>query len=233
MRKCVIGVIAVVFMVVSLSGAGFAGTCGCTKCAAAKAETCKTEECIGGMGKKFARGVTNVFTGWIEIPTQISKGYKKACFGGACVGVFTGLWHFVGRTFSGFGDMSGFWAADPASNEGVGIPLDAECAWEEGMHYSLTNPSFGDATITPIGKKITRGLGNAAFGFLEVPGQLVKGMRNKACDWGAGKALWYWFSREMDGVYDLATAPFPNPKDTMGLAFDEEWPWTAIGLGDK
>ena len=37
----------------------------------------------------------------------------------------------VGRTMSGAGDVVGFWAADPKSNDGVGIPLNAEYAWEE------------------------------------------------------------------------------------------------------
>jgi hypothetical protein len=36
----------------------------------------------------------------------------------------------------------------------------------------------------------------------------------------------------MDGVYDVATAIFPNPKDTMGMKYDEKWPWTAVGLFD-
>jgi putative exosortase-associated protein (TIGR04073 family) len=224
--RIIVVIAAIIFSVSSV----YAAPCApCGSCAS----TCKTEELVGGMGKKFVRGVTNVFTGWVEIPVQISKGYKKACFGGAGVGVVTGIWHFVGRTMSGFGDMAGFWAADPASNENIGIPLDAPYACEEGTHYSLTNPNFGVATMTPMGNKLARGLGNTCFGFLEVPGQLVKGMRAHACDWGVGKALWYWFSREMDGVYDVATCLFPNPKDTMGLKFDERWPWTAIGLGDR
>ena len=228
--KRAVSVVALVVAVVFSVSSVWAAPCGsCRPCAS----SCKTEELVGGMGKKFVRGVTNVFTGWVEIPVQISKGYKKACFGGACVGVVTGIWHFVGRTMSGFGDMSGFWAADPASNENIGIPLDAPYAWEEGTHYNLTDPNFGTATMTPMGNKLVRGLGNACFGILEVPGQLVKGMRAHACDWGAGKALWYWFSREMDGVYDVATFLLPNPKDTAGMKFDEKWPWMALGLGDK
>ena len=227
MRKVLVAAVILMFAVVAT---GIAADCG--KCATC-APTCKTEELIGGMGKKFVRGVTNVFTGWMEIPVQISKGYNKACFGGAAVGIVTGIWHFVGRTSSGFGDMAGFWAADPENNDGVGIPLDAEYAWECGEHYSLTCPSVGSATLTPIGNKLARGLGNACFGFLEVPGQFMKGWRAKACDAGIGKGLWYWFSREMDGVYDIATALFPNPKDTMGLKFDEKYPWTAVGLFDK
>lgn len=237
MRKMLAIAVVLIFSAVSVAGAADCGNCvktnsrpvcgGCSK-----ASPCKTEQLIGGMGKKFVRGVTNVFTGWIEIPAQISKGYKKACFGGACVGVCTGVWHFIGRTFSGFYDMAGFWAADPESNDGIGIPLDAEYAWEDGTHYSLTDPAFGAATVTPMGNKFARGLGNACFSFLELPGQFMKGWRAGSCDLGIGKGLWYWASREMDGVYDVATAIFPNPKDTMGMKYDEKWPWTAIGLFD-
>jgi putative exosortase-associated protein (TIGR04073 family) len=230
MRRSAVSIIAIVVAVVFSVGSVYAASCAsCAPCTS----SCKTEELVGGMGKKFVRGVTNVFTGWVEIPVQISKGYNKACFGGACVGICTGVWHFVGRTASGFGDMAGFWAADPASNENVGIPLDAEYAWECGTHYNLMNPNFGTATMVPMGNKLVRGLNNACFGFLEVPGQLVKGMRAKACDGGSGKALWYWFSREMDGVYDVATFLLPNPKDTMRMKFDEQWPWTALGLGKE
>lgn len=229
MRKVLTAVLVIMFAAVSVSLAADCGNC-------VKAEKCNTEKFIGGMGTKFVRGVTNVFTGWMEIPVQISKGYKKPChggFGGAFVGIFTGVWHATGRTFSGFYDMAGFWAADPESNEGVGIPLDAEYAWEGGEHYSLTCPSFAKATVTPIGNKMARGFGNAAFGILEVPGQFMKGWRTKACDAGIVKGLWYWFSREMDGVYDIATSVLPNPKDTMGMKFDEKWPWTAAGIFDK
>jgi putative exosortase-associated protein (TIGR04073 family) len=218
-----------VVAVFTLVSPALADTCASPACGG----KCKTEQLIGGMGTKFVRGVTNVFTGWIEIPAQICKGYNKACLGGAAVGVFTGVWHAAGRTFSGFYDMAGFWAADPENNDGVGIPLDGDCAWEEGTHYSLTRPSFAKATITPIGAKLARGLGNAVFGVLEVPGQLIKGMKAHACDFGLGKALWYWFSREMDGFYDGATCVLPNPKDTMGMKFDDRWPWTGVGLGDK
>jgi putative exosortase-associated protein (TIGR04073 family) len=180
------------------------------------------------MGRKFCRGVTNVFTGWIEIPAQISKGYKRQCLYGATVGILTGVWYAAGRTLAGFYDMAGFWAADPCSNEGVGIPLDAEYAWEEGCHYDLIHPKYGKATIEPFGKKLGRGVGNAAFGLLDVPGQMMKAMKCNAFDLGIGKALWYFASREFDGLYEIASSPFPNPCDTAGVKFDEEWPWQAV-----
>jgi putative exosortase-associated protein (TIGR04073 family) len=157
------------------------------------------------------------------------KGYQKTSFSGAFVGIFTGVWHGLGRTASGFYDMAGFWAADPKSNDGVGIPLDAEYAWQEGEHHSLTSPKVVDATVAPMGNKLMRGVGNTLFGFAEFPGQIWKGVREHAFDLGIGKGLWYWFSREVDGVYDAATFIVPNPKDTKGLAYDEKWPWSALG----
>lgn len=188
-----------------------------------------TEELIGGMGTKFVRGVVNTFTGWIEFPVQIYKGYEKTSFPGALVGIFTGVWYGVGRTASGVIEMASFWAADPKDNDGVGIPLDAEYAWEEGTHHNPVDPNFMDATVAPMGNKLLRGAGQAIFGFVEVPGQILKGAREKAPDFGIIKGFWYWFSRDIDGIYDVCTFWLPNPRDTKGLAFDEKWPWSALG----
>lgn len=196
----------------------------------------ETEGFIGGMGEKFVRGVVNVFTGWVEIPVQIAKGYNRGFAGdennkfcGAFAGIFAGVWHSVGRTIYGFREMAGFWSADHKDNDGIGIPLDAEYAWEDGTTYDFTKPSFSEATVTPMGNKLARGLGDAIFGFCEFPGQIVKGIKLRAPDVGIGKGLWYWFSREIDGVYDTCTFLVPNPKDTKGLAYDEKWPWDAFG----
>lgn len=195
-----------------------------------------TEELLSGIGKKLMRGVVNVFTGWVEIPAQTFKGYEsglngdgKNKIGGAVVGIFTGVWHGAGRTISGMGDLAGFWAADPESNEGVGVPLDGKYAWEEGTPYNLSDPNFTEATLKPIGSKFVRGVANGVLGFAEVPGQIVKGAKEGAPDLGIIKGLWYWFSREVDGAYDIITCLLPNPKDTEALKFDEKWPWSALG----
>jgi putative exosortase-associated protein (TIGR04073 family) len=125
--------------------------------------------------------------------------------------------------------MAGFWAADPANNEGVGVPLQTTYAWEEGAPYDMAKPDLETATIKPVGNKLGRGLGNALLAFLELPGQVVKGVKLKAPDAGIVKGLWYWYSREIDGIYDVCTFWLPNPKDTKALAFDEKWPWSALG----
>jgi putative exosortase-associated protein (TIGR04073 family) len=194
-----------------------------------------TEEFIGGMGKRFIRGVINTFTGWIEIPAQIAKGYNRGFGGnpnnkgvGAFVGIFDGTWMALGRTFSGFRDMAGFWAADHKTNDGVGIPLDAEYAWGEGAPYSLTKPNFAEATVEPMGNKLLRGVSDLLLGVLELPGQITKGIRIKAPDAGVVKGIWYFCSRTLDGAYDASTFLVPNPKDTTALPFDEDKPWDAM-----
>jgi putative exosortase-associated protein (TIGR04073 family) len=189
-----------------------------------------------GMGKKLVRGVINTLTGWIEIPARIAQGYKDGMCGdknnkvcGAFSGIFLGIWNGVGRTVFGASDIVGFWAADPKSNDGIGIPLETEYAWESAAPYDLTSPNFGEATIVPMGNKLGRGLGNAFLGFVELPGQIMKGLKLHAPDLGIIKGLWYWYSREVDGISDIVSFMLPNPKDTMALAFDEKWPWSALG----
>jgi putative exosortase-associated protein (TIGR04073 family) len=204
------------------------------------ASAAETEKFIGGMGSKFVRGVINTFTGWIEFPAQIVKGFSRGFGGdpdnklaGVFVGIFDGVWQAVGRTMWGFRDMAGFWAADPANNDGIGIPLDAEYAWEDGTPYDPWKPDFAEGTIAPMGNKLLRGAGDALFGFVEIPGQIAKGIKLRAPDVGIGKGLWYWFSRELDGIYDVVTFFVPNPKDNKGLAFDEKWAWTALSEKTK
>lgn len=198
------------------------------------------EELMTGMGQKLVRGVVNTFTGWIEFPVQIMKGYDRGLDGegnsqfvGAIAGIFTGLGHSAGRTLSGMGDVATFWAADPESNEGVGLPLDAEYAWEEGEGHDIFDPNFTEGAIKPVGNKLLRGLGNSIFGVVEIPGQIVKGIKEGAPDLGIIKGLWYWGSRQAEGAWDLATFILPNPKDTKALAYDEKWAWSALGDGMK
>lgn len=221
MKKNIVGVLLVFCIVVSPLG---------------EARAAGTEEFIGGMGEKFVRGIVNIFTGWIEVPAQIIKGYNRGLggdegnkLGGAFVGIFSGVWYGLGRTFSGFKEMAGFWAADHKDYDGVGIPLEADYAWQAGEPYHFSDPSFSKATIAPMGNKLVSGVCDTVFGFVELPGQFAKGVKLRAPDAGIGKGIWYWFSRELDGIYDAVTFLLPNPKDTKGLAFDEKWPWSALG----
>jgi len=204
------------------------------------AHAANTEEFVGGMGKRFIRGVVNTLTGWVEIPVQIAKGYNTGYGGdpakksiGAIAGIFNGTWQALGRTFSGFRDMAGFWTADHKNNDGVGIPLDAEYAWEDGTPYSLSTPDFAEATVKPMGNKLIRGVSDLLGGVVELPGQITKGIRIHAPDAGVGKGIWYFASRTLDGAYDAGTFLLPNPKDTTALAFDEKYPWDAMGENIK
>ena len=194
-----------------------------------------SENFMEGMIQKLWRGVVNTLTGWTEFPIQIFKGYNEGFMGdednkvlGVIGGVFDGIGHSTGRTLSGISDIVGCWAADPESNEGVGIPLDGEYVWEGEVPYNLFSPDFTEATLVPIGTKLFRGLGNTLFGIAEVPGQIVKGVSEEASDFGIIKGLWYWFSREVAGVSDLVTVILPGPEETKGIEFDEEWPWEAL-----
>ena len=188
-----------------------------------------------GMARKVSSGVVNTFTGWVEFPAQIIKGYNEGFMGkgdnkilGAVTGIFSGIGHAAGRTISGVIDLVTFWAANPEDNENIGIPLDGEYVWEEGKPYNLFEPSFSDATMIPIGNKFLRGAGNALFGFVELPGQILKGIGEGAPDLGIIKGLWFWYSREVNGLADIATLLLPSPRDQKGVAFDEEWPWGAL-----
>ena len=192
-----------------------------------------SDDVIAGMGKKFFRGLTNVLTGWVELPTQTIKGYKSETYAdnkalGAGAGFLKGICHTIGRTVWGVVELVGFWTANPEDNSGMGVPLDATFAWEEGEPYDCSDPSFADATFKPMSRKFMRGLGNGLFGFAEFPGQIAKGINEGATDFGIIKGLWFWYSREIYGIADMATAIFTTPEDNPGYRFDREYPWDAI-----
>lgn len=194
-------------------------------------------EISDGMGERAVRGIRNLFTGILEVPFQIGKGYKNGVSFieneagsktvGTVLGFFRGFSHAFGRMSSGGIELFAFWAVSPESNDGVGIPLDAEYAWEEGTQYSLFEPSLGEG-VKPIGRKLGRGIGNGLLGILEVPGQIVKGADDGNVVKGVGKGVWYWFSRTAYGFNNIMTALVPNPEDNLGVHFEEEWPWEAL-----
>jgi putative exosortase-associated protein (TIGR04073 family) len=203
---------------------------------AASTSFAQNDDYAKATGDKAYWGFVNVLTGWIEIPAQVAKGYEYGWMGkdntgwvGAIGGFAAGVGSAVGRTLSGAGELAGCWAADPATNDGIGIPLDAEFAWEQGTVYDMTDPSFRDATTRPVLQKLQRGAFNVLFGVCEVPGQIMKGIEEKAWDAGIIKGIWYFLSREIDGAVDLMTFFLPGPRDVRGVAFDEKWAWSAMG----
>jgi len=159
------------------------------------------EEIVKGMGKKFVRGAVNTVTGIVELPVQTVKGYKNGLgliknkplskTVGTVLGFFRGIGHAAGRTLYGVVDMAAFWAANPESNEGVGIPLDAEYAWEEGQRYSIFKPNLKEG-LMPYPRKIVRGLGNGLLGSLKCPARSSRAhsrtTRFWACPWALSRA---------------------------------------------
>jgi putative exosortase-associated protein (TIGR04073 family) len=193
------------------------------------------DEVVSAMGAKLVRGVVNTFTGWVEFPAQIIKGYNEGFNGdednkivGTVLGIFDGIGHSAGRTGTGLVDLFSFWAANPADNEGVGLPLDAEYAWEEGTPYNAFDPDIVEGGLKPVGRKLVRGVSNSLLGVAEVPGQIIKGVREDEPIMGVVKGVWYWFSRSAYGLGDIFTCILPNPEDQVGIAFDEEYPWDAL-----
>ena len=121
----------------------------------------------------------------------------------------------------------GFWTANPENNEGVGLPLDAQYAWEEGEQYSIFKPTLGEG-LMPIPKKLGRGLANSLFGIAELPGQVFKGDAKGNVIFRLGRGIWFWLSREVYGFGGVAICLVPNPKDNPGYPFDGKWAWSAL-----
>lgn len=196
-----------------------------------------TDNIAEGMVTKATRGVINLVTGIVEFPMQIYKGYDQG-FGpikneagsktvGTIIGFFRGVGHAAGRTGWGALELFGFWTANPEDNEGVGIPFDAEYAWQYGERYSLFKPSLAEG-VKPIGRKLVHGVANGLLGIAEVPSQIKIGMDEGNVVKGIGKGIWYWWSREIYGLGDLYGCLVPNAPDNPGVAFNGEWPWSGL-----
>lgn len=196
------------------ASAAYAGDCG---------------ELVQGMGSKLWRGSVNTVTGWVEIPVQVHKGYQKCSFLGGFWGIFKGVWCAAGRTISGAGEVATFWSADPESNEGIGVPLDSEYAWQNCGAPEEAECDFEKAVFYPMRDKFLRGVGYSLFGVAEVPGQIGKGIKCPSWDLGLIKGIWYFVGREAEGALDLTTFWLPNPCDTKAVKYDEKWPWSALG----
>lgn len=219
MYKRNLAVIVIVYILVGVSTAAFASEA----------------NVLEGMKEKFWRGAVNTFTGWVEFPAQVYKGYHEGTpgepenrIGGILFGLWDGIVHSAGRTLSGVFDLAGFWAADPKNNRGVGFPLDAELAWQEGRPYDMFHPDFQEGALDPTWNKLARGSSGLLGGFMEIPGQVAKGMDRGGALAGLGKGVWYGLSRGITGLGDLVTLLLPSPEETAGVAFDEEWPWDAF-----
>ena len=180
--------------------------------------------------EKAKQGVTNVLTGWMEVPAQVWKGYKGGMRDdgslkilGGFFGVFRGMIHAAGRTTSGALQLATFILPNPKDNQGVGVPLDSQYAWEKGEQYSI-----GQDGTSPIGNKAIRGLYNAGLGILDAPGQFIKGIKQDKPWVGVANSILFPASRIITGVFDLGTVFLPNSPEGFGYPLEEKYPWDAL-----
>jgi putative exosortase-associated protein (TIGR04073 family) len=197
------------------------------------------ESIATGMVDKAVNGAVNLLTGWVEVPMQVYKGFDKGLndikregpskvVGGVC-GFFRGVIHGLGRTAWGAFELATFWAANPADNRGVGVPLDAKYSWEMGEQYCIDKPTLPEG-CKPIGTKLINGVTDALLGIVEVPAQISKSVNDEKTNSnvfvGTLRGFWYWLSREVNGAANILSFLLPNPPENMGYAYNSKWPWT-------
>jgi len=72
---------------------------------------------------KLGRGVVNVLTGWVEVPRNIAKEWRRTDpFTGTVIGLFRGFGWAVARTFAGFYEIISFPFPVPRNYEPVMVP---------------------------------------------------------------------------------------------------------------
>jgi putative exosortase-associated protein (TIGR04073 family) len=80
---------------------------------------------------------------------------------------------------------------------------------------------------TPL-RKLGRGLANVTTGFLEVPGRIVEETRKRPPIEGTAlgfvEGVGGIIPRELVGVYEVVTSPFPAPPDYRPI-LEPEFPW--------
>jgi putative exosortase-associated protein (TIGR04073 family) len=89
-------------------------------------------------------------------------------------------------------------------------------------------PADADAQRYTAGRKFGRGLAGMTCGFLEVPGNVVETSRERGPGWGVtlgfAEGLGKLVVRELVGVYEFVTAPFPVPAGYEPI-LEPEYPW--------
>lgn len=201
-----------------------------------------TNGVLPGMARKLVNGAIDTVTGVVEVPMQTVKGYKKGLSlikhepsskaVGTVLGFFRGIGHGAGRTIYGAADVVTFWLPNRPDNQGIGIPLDAEYSWWQGEQYSIFKPTIKEG-LMPYPRKIAHGLADGFLGIVELPGQIVKGATSEdgvlvGLPVGVVKGLWFGGARSAYGIGDAILFLVPNPAETEGYGYEEEWPWTAL-----
>ena len=91
----------------------------------------------------------------------------------------------------------------------------------------LTLFSFSNAYAQTAAKKFERGLAGMACGVLELPGNIYKETKAKGgvgVPIGLATGLGMLVTRELVGVYEFLTAPFPVPSGFRPI-LSPEYPW--------
>lgn len=94
--------------------------------------------------------------------------------------------------------------------------------------FSLCLLPAGPAEAQSAARKFGRGLAAMTTGFLEIPGNIVEEHRERGPVYGFtlgfAKGLGGVVVRELVGVYEFVTAPFPIPEDFEPI-IQPEFPW--------
>jgi putative exosortase-associated protein (TIGR04073 family) len=93
---------------------------------------------------------------------------------------------------------------------------------------TLLLPGVATAAQQSAARKAGRGLAGMTVGFLEIPGNIVAETRSRGPAWGFSlgfaKGLGMVVVRELVGVYEFVTAPFPIPAGFAPI-IQPEFPW--------
>ncbi len=78
---------------------------------------------INKMFHKLGRGIVNIFTGWLEIPKQTAKEWRRYDpFTGTVLGLIKGVWMAFARTAAGFYEVISFPFPVPRNYEPIMEP---------------------------------------------------------------------------------------------------------------
>ena len=193
-------------------------------------------------GDKAVHGVINTLTFPLEWPMQwykarnqgveeLEKNPSLSRFIGGFWGIIgPGTNKAVGRAALGIYQMGGFWLLNPATNDGFGLPLEGEFAFDFDKPAEI---SFHNG-FHLVGNKIGRGLLNLYWGIVgEIPDKTLVGFKNGTPIRGLVKGSWYMMSRIWQGTFDTGGFLLPNYHQTTGYVFDIDNPWKKEPLTEE
>lgn len=83
----------------------------------------------GGMANKFARGMANTATGWLELPKQIYVTCREeGTVQGILIGPLKGIGMTLARTLAGVGEIATFFAPTPGFYDPF---MEPDYVWQE------------------------------------------------------------------------------------------------------